>query len=36
MIALMHDQVAALDARGVKAAFLGSAQTSAEVRQLNI
>lgn len=31
LIALMEDQVAALNARGVKAAFLGSAQTSSEV-----
>lgn len=31
MIALMEDQVAALTARGIKAAFLGSAQMSAEV-----
>ena len=31
MIALMEDQVAALNARGVKAAMLGSAQTKAEV-----
>jgi superfamily II DNA helicase RecQ len=31
LIALMDDQVAALSARGVKAAMLGSAQTSAEV-----
>jgi superfamily II DNA helicase RecQ len=31
LIALMEDQVAALTARGISAAFLGSAQSSAEV-----
>jgi hypothetical protein len=31
LIALMEDQVAALTARGISAAFLGSAQTNAEV-----
>jgi superfamily II DNA helicase RecQ len=30
----MEDQVAALTARGISAAFLGSAQSSAEVRLL--
>ncbi|WIA16435.1 hypothetical protein OEZ85_013122 [Tetradesmus obliquus] len=33
LIALMEDQVAALTARGVSAAFLGSAQSSAEVKR---
>lgn len=32
LIALMEDQVAALTARGIKAAMLGSAQTKQEVR----
>lgn len=32
LIALMEDQVAALTARGVKAAMLGSAQNKVEVR----
>lgn len=32
LISLMHDQVDALNARGVAAAFLGSAQASGEVR----
>lgn len=31
LIALMHDQVAALQAKGLRAAFLNSAQTSAEM-----
>lgn len=31
LIALMEDQVAALTARGIKAAMLGSAQTKQEV-----
>jgi superfamily II DNA helicase RecQ len=31
LISLMHDQVEALNARGVPAAFLGSAQTNQEV-----
>eukprot|EP00775_Hariotina_reticulata_P009775 gene9775-9932_t len=33
LIALMEDQVAALTARGIRAAMLGSAQTSAEVKR---
>lgn len=32
LISLMHDQVGALTARGVDAAFLGSAQSSADVK----
>jgi hypothetical protein len=34
LIALMEDQVAALTARGVQAALLGSAQTNAEVGEV--
>ncbi|KAI8474666.1 MAG: hypothetical protein J3K34DRAFT_517981 [Monoraphidium minutum] len=33
LISLMHDQVDALNARGIAAAFLGSAQTNQEVKQ---
>lgn len=36
LISLMEDQVAALNARGIAAAFLGSAQTNQEASQAHI